>query len=56
MIAHGYDVTVFIIWIVIHTVVMLTGLLALGRTGFVASATIGVWCYSELSPSRLASR
>jgi hypothetical protein len=36
MIARGYDVTVFIIWIVIHTLVILTGLLALGRTGFVA--------------------
>ena len=36
MIARGYDVTVFIIWIVIHTVVILTGLLALGRTGLVA--------------------
>ena len=36
MIARGYDVTVFMIWIVIHTVVILTGLLALGRTGFVA--------------------
>jgi hypothetical protein len=32
MIARGYDVTVFIIWIVIHSVVILTGLRALGRT------------------------
>jgi len=39
MIARGYDVTVFIIWIVIHTVVILTGLLALGRTGFVAGGS-----------------
>ncbi len=36
MIARGYNSTVFVIWIVIHTVVILTGLHALGWTGFVA--------------------
>jgi hypothetical protein len=39
MIARGYDVTVFIIWIVIHSVVILTGLLALGRTRFVVKGS-----------------
>jgi len=33
MIARGYDLKVYVIWIVIHTVVILTGLVALGWTG-----------------------
>jgi hypothetical protein len=36
MIARGYNATVFVIWIVIHTVVILTGLRALGWTGLIA--------------------
>ena len=39
MIARGYDVTVFIVWSVIHTLVILTELLALGRTGFFAKGS-----------------
>jgi len=39
MISRGYDLAVFIIWIVIHTVVIRTGLLALGRTGFVTRSS-----------------
>jgi hypothetical protein len=33
MIARGYDLTVYVIWIVIHIVVILTGLVSLRWTG-----------------------
>jgi hypothetical protein len=36
MIARGYDVRMFTIWIAIHSVAILTGLLASGWTGSVA--------------------
>jgi hypothetical protein len=39
MIARGYNLTVFVTWIVIHTVVILTGLLFLRKAGSTQGAT-----------------
>jgi len=42
MIARGYDLGVYIIWIVIHTIVIVTGLLSLRKARPIEGATVAL--------------